>query len=280
MRSPLEVVVAKAASAISTWAGYCSSLSLAPSAQRRRGPARLSRRDGRGTDLVGALPHYEAKYFSQNGEDGVLGRLFDLCGVTNQVYVEIGAGSGHECNTRWWRERGWSGVMVDRDHEDLSLPLYREFVTAENAASLLAKYAVPQEFDLLSIDVDGNDYWVLRAVCEAYRPRIAVVEFNCEIPLEVSVAQPYDPRYVFRGERNTGVSLLAVKRFAERTGYTVVYASAPNAIMVLTAVLPGGQQDILTSRSWRARHGAHFADRRPDWERELRHFPWAHPEPS
>lgn len=104
---------------------------------------------------------WERKYFSQNGEDGIIEEVFKRIGILNHYYVEFGTEDGSECNTRYLREKlGFSGLLMDAYNSRIDINLRREFVIRENVESLFRKYKVPAEFDLLSIDIDGNDYYV------------------------------------------------------------------------------------------------------------------------
>jgi hypothetical protein len=224
-------------------------------------------------NFVRDLHRHRARHFSQNGEDGVIERLMAIVGVTNRFYVEMGTGSGEECNTRYLREQGWSGVMIDRDQENPALDLHKEFVTAANVDAMMAKYGVPDSFDLLSIDIDGNDYWVWKALAPRYRPRVVVIEYNAGVPCDVSVTIPYDPDYHWVGQPNTGQSLLALTNLSRAKGYSLVYANPPNAFLVLTSVLPQDYQEVsvaVASReSWIIRRR-----RRAQWRSTLSHLSW------
>jgi hypothetical protein len=220
------------------------------------------------------LRRYEARYYSQHGEDGVLARLFDLLGSTNRVFVEFGVEVGLECNTRWLREHGWTGIMMDRDHSNAAIALHRETVTAENVNRLFVKHGVPRSFDLLSIDIDGNDYWVWKAIARSYRPRVAVVEFNAAIPTDVSVAMPYEPEFRWHGEAGIGQSLRAVRRLATRRGYCLVYATPPAAFLVLRSLLPPGFREPSVREALLLDGDELHPGQRERWERELRSLPW------
>jgi hypothetical protein len=131
---------------------------------------------------VADLRRFERNWYSQNGEDGILRIIFEKIGVTNRFCVEFGVQDGRECNTRYLLETaGWSGLRMDGgDHSACYGQVHKEFITAENICSVFDKYAVPREFDLLSIDIDGNDYWVWRAL-EGYTPRVVVIEYNASL---------------------------------------------------------------------------------------------------
>ena len=111
------------------------------------------------------LRRYERRVFSQNSEDGVIERILEVIGTTNKYFVEFGVGStGVECNTRYLAQQGWQGLLMDAGARPDDPRIRRERITAENINDLFAKYQVPDEPDLLSIDIDGNDYWVWKAI--------------------------------------------------------------------------------------------------------------------
>ena len=171
------------------------------------------------------LDNFEGKRYSQNGEDGVLRVIFDLIGTVERYYVEFGVGDGSECNTRNLRERYWFGLMMDREHEDLNINLRREFVTGENVVELFQEYDVPLDFDLLSVDMDFNDFYVLRAILSGgYRPRVVVVEYNSYHPPDKDCVVEYDPSAVWDGTNYFGASILSYFRLGRANGYSLVYA--------------------------------------------------------
>ncbi len=96
-----------------------------------------------------------------------------------------------------------------------------ERVTAENIQNLFKKYNVPESFDLLSIDIDYNDYWVWKAITD-YSPRVVVIEYNSSIPPNESRVVPYDPDAYWDGTNYFGASLLALKNLGLMKGYTLV----------------------------------------------------------
>jgi len=225
-------------------------------------------------NFVRDLHKHQRKQYSQNGEDGVLERLFDLFGATNRHYVELGTGSGEECNTRLLRERGWSGVMFDRDFTNAALSLHRELVTAENINSLFADYAIPEVFDLLSIDIDGNDYWIWKALSPRFQPRVAVIEYNAGIPADLSVVMPYEASFRWTGQLNCGQSLGALQKLSLAKGYSLVYAAPPNAFLVHSSLLPHSYREVspLEATHVGGRAANRASHRR--WLRELQQLAW------
>lgn len=175
------------------------------------------------------IPFIERREYSQNGEDGMIHAIFAMIGTTNKTFVEFGAEDGIECNTRYIsKHKGWKGLLMDGNHDNPALNLHKEFITAENIESLFATYNVPKEFDLLSIDIDGNDYWVWKAI-ERYAPRVVIVEYNACIPYEPSVTIPYDPLFQWDKTDYYGASLSALVSLARSKGYVLVGVD-PNGV--------------------------------------------------
>ena len=122
--------------------------------------------------LLCDLRSVEYGLYSQNGEDGVI--LYLLTHVikhdyrgTPVTYFEFGAESGVEVNTRLLRERfNATGVLMDGGYEDPRIGLHKEFITQENVRMLKEKYHVADDVDVLSVDLDRNDWWILKALME------------------------------------------------------------------------------------------------------------------
>jgi hypothetical protein len=187
---------------------------------------------------------HSARVHSQGGEDGVLARLFEKIGVGNRYFVEFGACDGlHLSNTANLRlQHGWAGLLLEgSDRADGDL-VKRERVDAENVESLFARYSVPEEFDLLSIDIDGNDYWVWKAIT-SYSPRVVIVEYNPFFRPMTAKTIAYDPGHEWDKRRYAayhGASLAAFHKLAHEKGYALVYTEPyfPNAIFVRSDSLP------------------------------------------
>lgn len=189
-----------------------------------------------------AISRYERRIDSQNGEDGILEAIFTKIGTTNKYFVEFGAGNAGECNTTYLaRWKGWTGLWMDARHGDPRGRVKREHVTAENIQALFAKYGVPKRFDLLSIDIDGNDYWVWQAIVD-YLPRVVVIEYNANIPPTQSLTIPYEPAFVWDAATDYfGASLLALQRLGHRKGYVLVGcdSSGTNAFFIHQSAAKG-----------------------------------------
>ncbi len=171
---------------------------------------------------ISNINYFERTLYSQSGEDGILEAIFYRIGTTNKFCVEFGVQTGTQCNTRYLREeKGWTGLLMDDGVENPKF-IKKEFITAENINDLFKKYNVPNSFDLLSIDVDGNDYWIWNSLDRCYSPRVVIIEYNPLIPPSESKTIKYDPNFKWDGTAYCGASLLALVKLAQRKGYTLV----------------------------------------------------------
>ena len=203
---------------------------------------------------IGDLWPYERRNYSQHGEDGILDAIFQAVGTTNRYYVEFGVGDGSERNTRFLAERrGWRGLLMDGGYDDPSINLHREFITAENINDLFAKHGVPDEFDLLSIDLDGNDYWVWQRIDSRYRPRVVVAEYNANAGPDSRLTIPYDPEFRWSGTDYYGASLAALNSVAAEKGYLLVGCESlgVNAFFVRADVATGRISAKTTREAYR-----------------------------
>jgi hypothetical protein len=181
------------------------------------------------------LNHSEAQVFSQSGEDGILGEIFRRIGPTERFFVEIGVGNGLENNTAYLLTRGWRGRWLDGDAtaladarrqfqpplQDGRLVIRETVVTAENVAALLDELEVPAEFDLLSVDVDRNTYYIWRALRDR-RPRVVVVEYNATFPPSDEWVVAYDPAKGWNSSSYFGASLKSYELLGRELGYALV----------------------------------------------------------
>ena len=223
-----------------------------------RALAELVERHGGGAhrapDQTQSLTAYELRVFSQNGEDGVLAELLARVGTSNRWFVEFGIETGAEGNCVFLADvLDWSGLLIE-PREDAFAALNRKYdandrvttlralVQPNNVEQLFATAGVPAEPDILSIDVDGNDYWIWSALT-SYRPRIVVVEYNAAWPRRARWVQPYDASRSWDGTDNYGASLGALRSLGESKGYRLVHTelTGNNAFFVrrdLDGVLP------------------------------------------
>lgn len=179
-----------------------------------------------------SLTYFELRVFSQNGEDGVIAEIVRRLGAPSHYFVEIGAMS-YEANCVLLADVfGWRGLFIDADDKE-SGRLRRKYdtivgvttrharVTPENVEALFADASVPAEPDLLSIDIDGEDYYVWEAI-ETYRPRVVVIEYNGGLDSERRLVQPRSCGG-WDGTAFYGSSIGALESLASRKGYRLVH---------------------------------------------------------
>jgi hypothetical protein len=184
------------------------------------------------------------RIFSQFDEDGVILFCLAVAGTGTRRFVDIGAGDGViASNTaNLALNLGFHGLLVDAREAEVERgrrfygthpdtrerpPVFLdEFVTRENVNEIVRGAGFEGEIDLLSIDIDGNDYWIFEAL-ECVRPRLVCIETHTELGLDDFVA-PYDPEFdwhnVPEGTR-IGASPIATTRLAQRLGYRPVGAN-------------------------------------------------------
>jgi hypothetical protein len=162
--------------------------------------------------------------YSQFSEEYIWDFMFKNIGTTNKYLVDFGAselGLGYS-NNKYLLEKGWDGLLMDGNPPQNSR-IKKEFITQENIVSLFKRYNVPLEFDFLSIDIDGNDYWVLKKILEKFSPRIICAEFNGTIPIGESKAMKYNPNHNWGNNDYYGFSFEAGKKLGHEFDYSVVF---------------------------------------------------------
>jgi hypothetical protein len=193
------------------------------------------------------LRRYEANVTSDCGEDGVIARALALIGERDGWCCEFGDWDGRHASNTWSLidGAGYRAVLIESDLERFAAlgrtHAAREGITAlhrlvgfegpDRLDVLLGATAIPRDFDLLCIDIDGNDYHVWEALTE-YRPKLVVVEYNPTIPNEVEFVQARDPTVA------QGASLAALAALAAGKGYRLVHATVVNAFFVDAAYFP------------------------------------------
>jgi hypothetical protein len=215
---------------------------------------------------------YEFKVCSQNGEDGILLYVFSKIGTTNRCFVEFGIGEGRECNTaNLSLNFGWHGLLIDCNQDCIALAklyyqnrlgiksskvkIIQNFVTAENINKILLDNGVEGEIDLLSIDIDGNDYWVWKAI-NVIKPRVVVIEYNASLGYEKSITVKYDPKFnAFKKHPSGfyhGASLTALTKLANSKGYILVGcdSNGVNAFFVRKDVAKGKLTEVSVQEAY------------------------------
>lgn len=209
--------------------------------------------------------------FSQTEEDGIIWLLVSLLGARTRRIVEFGAGDGTECNAaNLILNHGWDAFLVDGDAANVELGrsflstrsirrilpphFVQSWVTRENVNALLADNGVTGQVDILSIDLDGIDYWVWDAI-DVIDPAIVIMEFNASWLADASVTVPYRADFAAqwieldRIDPRTGTppivsyhgaSLPALVRLGRRKGYRLIGTNALgfNAFFVKAELRP------------------------------------------
>jgi hypothetical protein len=179
--------------------------------------------------------------YSQTGEDGVLRKVLETLPQTDSWCVEFGAWDGEYLSNvcHLVEDRGYSAVLIESspaEFEDLRrrhsnnpkvISLHRTvgFEDHDNLDRILEGSGIPEDFDLLSIDIDGNDYHVWSRV-RRHRPKVVCIEFNPTVPNEIRFVQEADPAV------RQGASLSALVELARAKGYELVCVLTFNAIFV------------------------------------------------
>lgn len=181
------------------------------------------------------LQLFEHQVFSQNGEDGVIREIFNRIGTSSKTFLEIGIEDGRETNTTWLLQNGWRGVWIDgnrnatqraarefaRPINEGRLVLENATVTAENIEGLLEKTNFSREFDLISLDIDRNTFYLWQSL-RRLKPRVVVIEYNAIIPPEDDWRVEYVADRGWNGTSYFGASLKAYEILGRELGYCLV----------------------------------------------------------
>ena len=196
--------------------------------------------------MANPLAQYQKNIVSQHGEDGIIEEIFNRIGTTNKWCVEFGALNGKHHSNVWDLivNKSWCGVLIEADktyydkiaaaydgatERIVTLNRFVSFEGPDKLDALFVETPLPNEFDFLSIDIDGNDYHVWDAL-SAYRPRVVSVEFNPTIPNDIAFVQPRNMSV------QQGSSLLALVELAHTKGYCLATTTFGNAFFVDMAV--------------------------------------------
>lgn len=185
------------------------------------------------------------KKYSQNNEDRIINSIFEKIGVTNKTFVEFGVGNPpkYQCNsTNLVVNYGWNGLMLDSGldcvgmsqgiFKDKPVSFEKTIVTVTNINKLIGKYINSKTIDMLSIDIDYNDYWLWESI-DIVTPSVVVIEYNASIGPYLSFTVPYNETSWFheygsghigrlQPKLYHGASLSALNKLANRKGYFLV----------------------------------------------------------
>lgn len=210
---------------------------------------------------------WEFRGLSQHGEDGIIEYLTAKLARPNRYFVEIGIGDGTENNTSWLAvAKCWRGLMVDGNALNLEWARYllqplnygvafrSSFVTVEGIQTVIDGIA-QQDPDFFSLDIDGNDYWVAKALLKAgIRPKIWCVEYNSAFGPDLRVTIPYQPNFAVKSGPGQslyfGCSIAAWRALMEENGYRFITAEScgGNAFFGVPEAFSEGFLDALKGR--------------------------------
>lgn len=189
------------------------------------------------------LIDYAYDMYSQNGEDGLIKKIFEIMGTTTKLAVEFGAWDGLRLSNtaNLWVNHGWTAVLIESDktrYQELVKNLEGSStgcmgvnayigIDKENCIeTILDRINVHEPIDLMSIDIDGNDYYIFDSL-KTIRPRLIIIEYNPTIPVTMDIYAPYSIN------NRIGHSVGALNRIADAKGYKLIALTTTNAFYVL-----------------------------------------------
>lgn len=198
---------------------------------------------------------YEFKVYSQWGEDGIIDYLLAHITIERNVFVEFGVENYSEANTIFLlKHRQWGGLIIDGSSDNIDsirqgnifwrydLLADCSFITKENINSIIERNGISGDIGLLSIDIDGNDYWVWDAI-DIIQPRIVVAEYNSLFGPTATISTPYQANF-YRTDAHPsnmyyGASISALNYLATKRGYSLVAGNSAgnNVFFVRTDIL-------------------------------------------
>jgi len=184
------------------------------------------------------LVDHSANSYSQFGEDGIIEKIFEIIGTQSKLCVEFGAWDGfHMANTANLWTKSWKGVLIEgnkrrykrllKNVSDYDCTCICAFVQSSGDSTLetlLEKEGITEQIDLLSIDIDGNDYYIFDSL-KTIRPRVVICEHNPTIPAEIDMVAEEGNYF--------GCSVSALNRVGEEKGYKLVAVTETNSFFVL-----------------------------------------------
>ncbi len=201
----------------------------------------------RRVEIQSPLLEFRANVTSQCGEDGVIARIVDIIQLENRSCVEFGAWDGVKFSNCFNLvvNNAWSGLFIEANTSKYAelVSTYKgrpnvatanrfvDFEGPNRLDAILNDHGMPQTFGLLSIDIDGNDYYVWELLVE-HEPEIVVIEFNPSIPNDVEFVQENSFAV------NQGCSLLALVRLGKAKGYELAVCTDWNAFFVKRERIP------------------------------------------
>lgn len=187
---------------------------------------------------ISSLAEVEFQVFSQRGEDGIIQFIIDSIEIPNKIFIEFGVEDYTESNTRFLlMNNNWSGLVLDGDQRNIrfiqddfiywkyDIIAKNAFITKNNINQLIRAYTECEDIGLLSIDIDGNDYWIWQAI-DVVKPRILICEYNSLFGGSKTLSVPYSDNFQRSNAHYSnlyfGASLGAFCQLAEAKGYDFI----------------------------------------------------------
>lgn len=244
-------------------------------------------------DEMPSLNEVGFRVHSEFEEDGILLYIFSLIDTTNKRVVEICAGNGAQCMAaNLIVNHGWEGLLFDGDERNIAestkffashrstfaLPpiIKHAWITRENINELIGSADFKGEIDLLSLDIDGNDYYIMEAI-DVVKPRVIICEVQNVIPSDLALTIPYREDFYYKDgkqhEEFRSVSLLAMTKLLNKKGYRLVggHQYGFNVFFILNGV----EEDYFPEVSVESVYDNSFTKLRIEeaWE-EVKDLPW------
>jgi len=216
---------------------------------------------------VDNLADAEFRVYSQFGEDGIISFLINNIPIKNKIFIEFGVENYIESNTRFLLKRcNWQGLVIDGDRQNVSfirsdpihwrhnLKVECAFITTDNINSLIQTNGISEDIGLLSVDIDGNDYWVWDSI-NVINPRIVICEYNSLWGDTFSVTTPYDSAFsrtkAHYSNLYFGASITALTELANIKGYSLVGSNmAGNNLFFVRNDLLGDLPVVMPKDAW------------------------------
>lgn len=178
------------------------------------------------------------RVFSQYGEDGLIQYLVSNTNFCNKKFIEFGVEDYIESNTRFLVSNNkWSGLVIDGNKENIDKilddPIYyycdlkavNKFITKDNINGIIKDNGFAGDIGILSIDLDGNDYWIFKAI-NVIKPDLIITEYNSHFGSKWPLSVPYDEKFVRTQKHYSniyyGASICALNELAKEKGYTLI----------------------------------------------------------
>ena len=193
---------------------------------------------------------YGFKIYSQSDEDGIINEIFKRIGTTNKRFLEFGVNSTNN-NTTFLLLNGWAGVWLEASNSKVirikkkyevllkknKLRIYKKKITAENINKIIKSINFKGVIDLLSIDIDGNEVYLLNKLSQI-KPRVIIVEYNAKFPPPIRKCIKYDPKFIWKYDDYLGASLqLLVDNLKKKYALVGCNISGINAFFIKKELL-------------------------------------------